>query len=43
MRNGFGWNVDPRMHPFRCEVTAAGAVQFVSLERQPSPPHPLAL
>jgi hypothetical protein len=45
IRNGFGWNVSPRMHPYRCEVTAAGAVQFVSLVRGPGDhaAHPLSL
>ena len=46
LRHGFGWNVSPRMHPFRCEVTAAGAVQFVSLASGPAafmPPPPLAI
>ena len=46
LRNGFGWNVNPRMHPFRCEVTAEGAVQFVSLRNDRVavlPPHPLAV
>jgi len=45
MRGGFGWNVSPRLHPWRCEVTAAGAVQFVSLRSEPGPvlpPFPLA-
>jgi hypothetical protein len=46
LRGGFGWNVSPRIHPFRCEVTAEGAVQFVSLAGEPSPympPPPLAI
>ena len=46
LRHGFGWNVNPRVHPYRCEVTADGAVQFVSLEREPAPfmpPPPLAI
>jgi hypothetical protein len=46
LRNGFGWNVNPRVHPYRCEVTAEGAVQFVSLAGEPAPfmlPAPLAI
>lgn len=46
LRYGFGWNVSPRMHPFRCEVTATGTVQFVSLASEPAPflpPPPLAI
>jgi len=46
LRHGFGWNVSPRVHPYRCEVTADGAVQFVSLAGEPAPfmpPAPLAI
>lgn len=46
LHNGFGWNVNPRVRPFRCEVTASGAVQFVSLRTPTSsglPPFPLAI
>ena len=46
LRNGFGWNVDPRIHAYRCEVTAEGAVQFVRLAGEPGPympPPPLAI
>jgi hypothetical protein len=46
LRNGFGWNVDPLIHTFRCEITAGGGVAFVALEAQVSSPvtaHPLAL
>lgn len=45
LHNGFGWNVSPRVHPYRCEVTGTGAVQFVSLRSEPAPvlpPAPLA-
>ena len=31
VRNGFGWDVRPRIQAYRCEVTATGAVQFVAL------------
>ncbi|HEU0052541.1 MAG TPA: hypothetical protein VFQ39_05165 [Longimicrobium sp.] len=34
-RDGFGWEVRPRIHAWRCEVTGAGAVQFVSLPLVP--------
>ena len=46
IRNGFGWNVDPRIHAFRCEITGAGAVQFVELDTRiaaVAPPIPLAM
>jgi hypothetical protein len=43
--HGFGWQVNPRVLPFRCEVTAAGGIQFVSLDPAdtPSAGHPLSL
>jgi hypothetical protein len=37
LRHGFGWNVSPRVLPWRCEVTAENAVQFVSLASEPAP------
>jgi hypothetical protein len=46
LRHGFGWNVSARVHPFRCEVTGTGAVQFVSLASEPAPfmpPPPLGI
>lgn len=46
LRNGFGWNVSPRVHAFRCEVTGAAEVRFVELSAERSPvgrPHPLAI
>ena len=46
LRHGFGWNVSPRVHPFRCEITADRTVQFVSLASEPAPfmpPPPLAI
>ena len=35
VRDGFGWEVRPRIHAFRCEVTATGGVQFVPLPLLP--------
>jgi hypothetical protein len=46
IRNGFGWNVSPRIHAFRCEVTGRGGVQFVELDTRiaaVAPPVPLAM
>ena len=46
LRHGFGWNVNPRVHSYRCEIAADGAVQFVSLASEPAPfmpPPPLAI
>jgi len=31
LRAGFGWGLDVRIHPYRCEVTADGRVQFARL------------
>ena len=45
LRNGFGWNVNPRVHSYRCEIAADATVQFVSLASEPAPfmpPPPLA-
>lgn len=39
--HGFGWNLNPRVHPFRCEITGDGAVQFVSLRGLPAPVLPM--
>ncbi|HET7234443.1 MAG TPA: hypothetical protein VFJ16_30800 [Longimicrobium sp.] len=46
IRDGFGWNVNPRIHSFRCEITGRGAVQFVELDTRPAsvpPPVPLSM
>ena len=34
LRNGFGWHLNPMVRAFRCEITGAGAVQFVEIPTQ---------